>query len=120
MHSFRANCRCLPRANLHDFMRVTDIPQGHAALLSSSDSTAEYSSFVDTALKVNSGILGLSGHLQAVSESLKTIRLAIDPFRQLKIFFGSLEFPRLSNLITLTLTLFPLGVIFCLMSLHCF
>ena len=68
---------------------------------------------------MNTGILSLSGYLQAISEPLKTPRLANDLFRQLTIFFGSLEISQLSNLISSTFTLFSLGLVFCLMNFHC-
>ena len=68
---------------------------------------------------MNSGILSLSGYLQAIFEPLKTPRLANALFRQLTMFFGSLEISPLSNLISSTLTTLSLGLVFCLMNFHC-
>ena len=68
---------------------------------------------------MNSGILSLPGYLQAISEPLKTPRLANALFRQLTMFFGSLEISPLSNLISSTLTTVSLGLVFCLMNFPC-
>ena len=101
-------------------MSRIEISPGPAALLSSSESMTEQSSFLVTLLNVNSGILSLSGYLQAISKPLKTPRLANDLFRQLTIFFGSLEISPLSNLISSTLTILSFGLVFCLMNFHCY
>ena len=100
-------------------MSRIEISPGPAALLSSSESMTEEISVLATVLKVNSGILGLSGYLQAVSEPLRTPRLANALFRQLTIFFGSLEISPLSNLISSTVTILSPGLVFCLMNFHC-
>ena len=68
---------------------------------------------------MNSGILSLSGYLQAISKPLKTPRIANDLFRQLTIFFGSLENSPLSNLISSTMTILSFGQVFCSMKFHC-
>ena len=75
--------------------------------------------FLVTVLNVNTGILSLSWYLQAISEPLKTPRLAKDLFSQLTKFFGSLEISPLSNLISSTLTPLSLGLVFCLTNFHC-
>ena len=92
MHSFRANCRCTPIANVQDFMRPIEISPGLAALLSSSESMTEKSSFLVTVLNVNSGILSFSGYLQVISEPSKKPRLANDLVKQLTIFLVPLKF----------------------------
>ena len=119
MHSFKANCRCTPIANLQDFMGRFEISSGPAALLSFSESMTEQIFFLVTVLIVNSVILSLSGYLTAISKPLKTPRLANDLFRQLTILFGSLEISPLSNLISSTLTILSFGLVFCLMNFHC-
>ena len=78
-----------------------------------------YSNFLVTVLNVNSGILSLSGYLQAISKPLKATGLANDLFRQLTIFFASLEISPLSNLISSTLTILSFGLVLCLMNFHC-
>ena len=68
MRSIKANCRCMPIAKLQDFMRRIEISPVPAALLSSSESLTEKSSFLVTVLNVNLGILSLSVYLQLISE----------------------------------------------------
>ena len=70
-------------------------------------------------MSLNTGILSLSGYLKAISKSLKTPRLANYLFRQLTIFFGSLEISPLSNLISSTLKFFSHGLVFCIINIHC-
>ena len=91
IHSVKANCRCTPIADLQDFMRRIEFSPDPAALLSSSESMTQYSSFLVTVLNVNSSILRLSGYLKAISEPLKTPILAIELFRQLTIFLVHLK-----------------------------
>ena len=87
-------------------MGGTDISPGLAVLLSTSESMTEYSSFLVTALNVNSGMSLLSEYLQTISESLKPPRLENDLFGQLMIINGSSKISPLSYLISSTLRLF--------------
>ena len=96
-------------------MSRIEISPGPAALLSSSESMNK----IEFRYKYEFRYIKFIRVFESNTQTFKTPRLENDLFRQLTIFFGSIEISPPSNLISSTLTTLSFGLVYCLMKFHC-